>query len=142
MNIIDYEETKQQGSPDFPIEYYFVDHRHIRYVMQLHWHKEFELIRVLAGKLRVFLNNEEYLAQTGDIIFVSGHTLTRAEPENCVYECIVFDLNMIRGFHQGKAAGFPVVAIRDAWEPLQDEVKALADVYVLSYSEMDKIITE
>ena len=41
-----------------------------------------------------------------------------------------------------KAAGFPVVAIRDAWEPLQDEVKALADVYVLSYGEMDKIITE
>lgn len=108
MNIIDYEETKQQGSPDFPIEYYFLDHRHIRYVMQLHWHREFELIRVLAGKLRVFLNNKEYLAQTGDIIFVSGHTLTRAEPEDCVYECIVFDLNMIRGFHQGKAAGYLV----------------------------------
>ena len=108
MNILDYEETKKHGSEDFPIEYYFLDRRHIRYVMQLHWHKEFELIRVLAGRLRVFLNNEEHIADAGDIIFVSGHTLTRAEPENCVYECIVFDLNMIRGFNQGKAAGYLV----------------------------------
>ncbi len=41
-----------------------------------------------------------------------------------------------------KSAGFPVVAIRDAWEPLQDEVKALADVYVVSYKEMDKIFAD
>ncbi len=38
-----------------------------------------------------------------------------------------------------KAAGFPVVAIRDNTEPLQEEIKELADVYVLSYAEMDKI---
>lgn len=41
-----------------------------------------------------------------------------------------------------KAAGFPVIAICDQWEPLQDEVKELADVYVLSYEEMDKIFEE
>ena len=38
-----------------------------------------------------------------------------------------------------KAAGFPVVAIRDSMEPLQDEIRELADVYVLSYAEMEKI---
>lgn len=41
-----------------------------------------------------------------------------------------------------KAAGFPVVAICDAWEPLQDEVEALADVYVHSYKEMERIFAE
>ena len=41
-----------------------------------------------------------------------------------------------------KAAGFPVVAICDAWEPLQDEVEALADVYVHSYKEMERIFAK
>ena len=97
MSIIDYEEKKKRGPDGFPIEYHFINQNHFRYVMQLHWHKEFEIIRVLAGELRVFLNNAEYIARTGDIVFIGGHVLHRAEPQNCVYECIVFDLNLIRG---------------------------------------------
>lgn len=108
MNIIDYEEKKKHGQEGFPIEYYFINHTHYRYVMQLHWHKEFEVIRVLAGELRVFLNNIEYAAKTGDIIFASGHMLHRAEPIDCVYECIVYDLNLIRGSSAGKAAEYLV----------------------------------
>lgn len=97
MGITDYEEKRKRGPDGFPIEYHFINQNHFRYVMQLHWHKEFEIIRVLAGELRVFLNNTEYIAKTGDIVFVGGHVLHRAEPQNCVYECIVFDLNLIRG---------------------------------------------
>ena len=80
MGIIDYEEKKKRGPDGFPIEYHFINQNHFRYVMQLHWHKEFEIIRVLAGELRVFLNNSEYIARTGDIVFIGGHVLHRAEP--------------------------------------------------------------
>jgi len=108
MKIIDYEEKRERGKGGFPIEYHFLTSSHLRYVMQLHWHKEFEIIRVLAGKLRIFLNNAEYIAETGDIVFVSGHMLHRAEPLDCVYEVIVYDLNLIRGNSSGKASEYLV----------------------------------
>ena len=102
MKIADYEEKKKRGAEGFPIEYYFITSSHFRYIMQLHWQKEFEIIHVLAGKLRVYLNNVEYIATAGDILFVASHTLHRAEPIDCVYECIVFDLNLLRDSSNGK----------------------------------------
>lgn len=41
-----------------------------------------------------------------------------------------------------KAADFPVIAIRDKTEPKQEEIKNLADLYLLSYAEREKIFAE
>lgn len=97
MATRDYEEKKQRGSLSFPIDYYYIDSSHPRYVMQLHWHGEFEILRILSGELHVFLNNTRYTAHPGDLIFISSLMLHRAEPYNCDYECIVFDMNMVCG---------------------------------------------
>lgn len=96
MISLELSEKKRHGTSGFPIEYYFIDESHPRYVMNLHWHKEFEIIRVLSGKLSAYLNNERYELQEGDCLFVGGGSLIRAEPENCVYDCVVFDLNMLK----------------------------------------------
>jgi len=96
MKYTEYEEMKQHGSLDFPIQHYFVDPSFPRYVMPLHWHNEFEMIYVRHGQLKIFLNNVEYAAKEGDILFIGGGTLHRAEPsDECVYECVVFDLKML-----------------------------------------------
>ncbi len=89
-------EKKRHGSADFPIQYYFVNEAHPQYEMQPHWHREFEMIRVISGSFHVFLNNVEYDMRQGDIALVSCGVLHRGEPENCVYECLVFDLSMLR----------------------------------------------
>ncbi len=96
MKYTDFREQKQHGSPDFPIQYYFLDKNSEQYIMPLHWHREFEIIRVLKGTLTVHLNNMEYCANQGDILFVGSGVLHRAEPVDCVYECVVYDLNMLR----------------------------------------------
>lgn len=88
-------EKTQRGYQDFPIQFYAVSETHPRYEMPLHWHKEFELIRVLTGKFHLFLQNTEYVMKPGDIALVSSGTLHRGNPESCAYECIVFDLNML-----------------------------------------------
>ena len=118
MNIIDYEEKKKRGSDGFPIEYHFINKSHFRYVMQLHWHKDFEIVRVLAGELRVFLNNTEHVATAGDIIFISSHVLHRAEPVDCVYECIVLDLNLLRGSSAVKVSDYLVPILAGTGEVL------------------------
>ncbi len=95
MKYSDYNEKKQHGAPDFPIQLYRADHSHPQYVMPLHWHKELEIIRVLSGRLTLFVNNIKYELSQGDIAFVSCGFLHHGEPNHCVYECIVCDLAML-----------------------------------------------
>ena len=95
MKHADFFELKRHGSPDFPIQYYYVDSSNPQYIMVAHWHKEFEIIRVLEGEFRVFLNNVEYRLGAGDVLFVECGCLHRGEPDDSVYECVVFDLNML-----------------------------------------------
>ena len=89
-------ERKRHGTPDFPIEYYYTDKTHPRYVMQAHWHKEFEVIRVKSGSLTLFLNNVRYELLAGDCVFVEGGCLKCGYPDECVYECLVFDTAMLK----------------------------------------------
>ncbi len=96
MKFSDYVERKRHGSPDFPIQYYYLDKKNPQYVMRAHWHKEFEVIRVISGKLNAFIDNVEYTLFGGDILVASSGCLHRAIPDDCIYECMVFDLNMLR----------------------------------------------
>lgn len=91
MKHAEHMERKRHGSPDFPIKYYYVNEDHPQYIMPAHWHKEFEIIRILDGAFTVHLNNSEYYLEKGDILFVEGGCLHRGEPADSVYECFVFD---------------------------------------------------
>lgn len=90
-----YNELKQHGTEDFPIELYHIDSSDARYEMSSHWHGEIEIIRVLDGVLNIRLNNNTYRAKKGDVIFVNSETVHGAVPENCVYECIDFHLDFL-----------------------------------------------
>ncbi len=90
-----YNELKQRGTVDFPIEYHCIDKNHTRYDMSAHWHNEIEIIRILEGSMKVRLNNQEYFAKKGDVIFVNPETIHGAQPDNCVYECIVFSIDFL-----------------------------------------------
>ena len=91
MHYLDYREQISHRTGDFPLDYYFVDEHFPRYRMPMHWHKEAELIRVRSGRLRIYLDDVELAAEAGDLLCVGGGVIHGAEPENCVYECIVFD---------------------------------------------------
>ncbi len=95
MRNIVYKENRRHGIPEFPIQFYRIDSDHPRYSMPLHWHREFEIVRVISGNLKLFLNNTEYLITAGDIAFIGCGILHRGQPKSCVYECIVLDLNML-----------------------------------------------
>lgn len=90
-----YNELKQHGSEDFPIQLYMIDSMHPKYEMAHHWHTQLEIIRVISGKLNVALNGKEYKAYDGDVIIVNSEVVHGAIPENCVYECIVFSLDIL-----------------------------------------------
>ena len=88
----------QHGTLEFPVEYYYVDQQHPRYQMPFHWHSEWEILRILDGQMQISLDDEQYTLSKGDILLIRGGMLHGGEPENCVYECLVFDLYGI--FHR------------------------------------------
>lgn len=90
-----YNELKQHGTEDFPIELYHIDKSHTRYEMTSHWHGEIEIIRILDGILNIRLNNNSYILKKDDIVFVNSETVHGAEPQNCVYECLDFHLSFL-----------------------------------------------
>lgn len=92
MNYSSLHEDKKRGKFDFPIELYYVDSSYPRYQMPLHWHLEYELILVLSGRFHLSIDGEQYLLEAGDSAWISDGAIHGGEPENCVYECVVFDL--------------------------------------------------
>lgn len=92
MHAFTHLDKTQHGTPEFPVEYYYVDSQHPRYQMPFHWHNEWEILRVLDGSLQIHIDDELYLAQTGDILLIRGGVLHGGIPNSCVYECFVFDL--------------------------------------------------
>ncbi len=75
--------------------------------MPPHWHNELEIVRVVRGNLVIYLNNKETRLGDNDVIFIEPKCLHRGEPQNdCIYECIVFDLHMLYHRKEGRAAGY------------------------------------
>ena len=90
-----YNEIAQRGSPDFPVDYFYLDEAHSKYNMAAHWHSEIELLHVLEGEFEATLNNNSYILKKGDALFMNSETLHKGTPKNCVYECIVFHLDFL-----------------------------------------------
>lgn len=88
-----YYEIKQHGTADFPFQLYCVDEMHPKYSMAHHWHSELEIIRIISGKLAVTLSDRAYVGKDGDVFVVNSGVIHSAMPHDCVYECIVFDVN-------------------------------------------------
>lgn len=96
-----FNELRQRGTLDFPIEIYHVDNTHSRYEMVQHWHSEFEIIYVIQGEINVTLNNNQFTAGAGDVVFINPETIHGATPIDCVYECIDFDIGFLANICDG-----------------------------------------
>lgn len=93
------QEQKHRGTFAFPLEFHHVDKSHPRYHMPLHWHMDYELVRVLEGELILSLNARGLTLGPGDAALIEEGVVHGGLPgQGCVYECIDMDLNeFLRG---------------------------------------------
>ncbi len=103
MRYSDFIEKEPRGKADFPLSVYRVGASHPRYVMEVHWHPELEIIRVRHGTFTLFLNKACYQMQTGDVAVVNPGTLHHGLPSDCLYDCAVFAPEMLRHMLPGAA---------------------------------------
>lgn len=95
MQHINYRESWQRGTADFPVEFHHLTALNPQYQMALHWHVEFELIRILEGAFTVTLDGHEHQLAKGTSVLIPAGVLHAGTPQDCIYDCIVFDMNML-----------------------------------------------
>lgn len=93
MHKLSYYENVLHGTADFPVAYYLVDENHARYDMPFHWHREWELIRVIQGRLTLSVDGIRQDSSAGDCFLLPGGVMHGGTPKDGVYECLVFDLH-------------------------------------------------
>ena len=99
MYSINLHEKKQHGTLNFPVAYYSVDSTHPQYYMPVHWHKEWELVRILKGTLTLHADQQEISGEAGDFFLIRDSMLHGFTPKtDCIYDCLLFDLHgLFRG---------------------------------------------
>ena len=75
MQYLDYNEHILHGTPDRPIACYYVDEKHPRYRMPMHWHIECEIIRVRRGVSHLYVDDARIAARAGDLVFLGKGAL-------------------------------------------------------------------
>ena len=134
MNFSEYSEEKRSGVRSFPVEYYYLNESHPQYVMRPHWHREFEILRVISGELRLYLNAKEYALKPGSIILYGSGVLHRGTPKNCVYECAVFDLGLLGNRYAIHADEY-VIELPAPQTVETDKIREIADELLLTVQE-------
>ena len=99
MYSINLHENKQHGTLEFPVAYYYVDAAHPQYQMPVHWHKEWELVRILKGSLTLHADEQEITGETGNFFLIRDSMLHGFTPKtDCIYDCLLFDMHgLFRG---------------------------------------------
>ena len=92
---LDYNEQVSHELRNIPLSFHRINENHPFYQMPLHWHKPCEIVRVMSGKLTIFMDDDAVHAKTDEIVFVNQEIIHGYEPENCAYEVIDFDPNAI-----------------------------------------------
>ena len=91
MKFLALHENAARGTSDFPIELYYVDRSHPRYEMPFHWHLEYEMMLVLSGSFSLSVDGKTKTLHKGDTAIISAGAVHGGVPDNCIYECLVFD---------------------------------------------------
>lgn len=95
MKYLSYKEKIEHGPISFPFALYNVTQNHRRYNMMLHWHNEYEIIKVNSGTLLLSIDGEQYKLHSGDIVILKDGVLHSGSPKDCKYQCLLFDLRFL-----------------------------------------------
>lgn len=92
---LDYNERVTHEMSNIPLSFYHVDDKHPAYHAPLHWHSQSEIVRVISGKLKMYLDGKKIIVSPGEILFINQEIIHGFFPMDCVYEIVNFDTDEI-----------------------------------------------
>lgn len=88
---IDYNKQVSDELRSIPLSYHYINIKHPFYQMPLHWHEPCEIVRVISGKLTIYMDDHTICANADEVVFINQEIIHGYEPENCIYEVVDFD---------------------------------------------------
>lgn len=150
MHSFLFHETKQHGTIEFPAEYYYEHPASPSYQMTFHWHKEWELVRIIEGSFEIHVDEEIIAAKAGDIILLRDSMMHGGMPTNCIYDGFLFDLHgLYRNYEPVKKSLRPIYRMeilpdvyypKDEHPELYTYVAALMDAYANKTLDIQELI--
>lgn len=95
MLELDYNERVANEMQHIPLSFYHLDKTHPAYYAPLHWHRPLEMVRVISGHLKMYLDGQKLILMPGEIVFINSEIIHNFFPNDCVYEIINFDADAI-----------------------------------------------
>lgn len=95
MLELDYNERVAHEMQNIPLSFYYLNKNHPAYHAPLHWHRSSEIVRVVSGNLKMYLDGRKIIVSPGEILFISPEVIHGFFPADCVYEIIDFDADEI-----------------------------------------------
>lgn len=151
MHSFLFHETKQHGTIEFPVEYYYEHPASPRYQMPFHWHKEWELVRIIEGSFTIHVDKEEIIANAGDIVLLRDSMMHGGMPTDCIYDGFLFDLHgLFRNFEPVKKSLRPIYRMelltqvyyeKGKYEKFHACVAELMDAYSQKHSDIKELVT-
>ena len=96
-------ETTIHGSLEFPlVVYHSVMDRNVLGYTNWHWHEELQFCLVTQGEIRFSVNQKQFLARTGEGIFINSGCLHMARPQgrpDSAYLCLDTGPRLLGSFH-------------------------------------------
>lgn len=96
--------TKSLLQTDYPLSVLDIDFTESDpFIIHWHWHEDIEFMYILKGQAYVTCEEEQLLANEGDIVFINQtvrHFITPTNPEGCVFRSIIVHPSFIFGFGQ------------------------------------------
>lgn len=92
------EEKRQHSSTLVPYSYYECCLPEYYMNVPMHWHSEFELNYIVAGKGEFICGDEKFIANKGDILIIPPNMLHAAYPyqnSELIYDALVFNIAML-----------------------------------------------
>lgn len=95
--ILELKETIPHGTREYPYDQSFIHNLKHPFQMPVHWHDQFEIIYIRQGQLKVCINEQDYLGQTGSVFLVNPRELHfMGSPDLSVaYYTLLFPLEFI-----------------------------------------------
>lgn len=75
-------ESRRHGTHDFPMEFFDTANENGQLFVNLHWHKNIEILLVHRGSCSVTVSRNEYEAGQGDIFIINSEELHRISSED------------------------------------------------------------
>lgn len=90
-------ENRPHGTKDYPYTQYFIQTPKKALHIPVHWHDEVEIIYVKKGKLKIYIEESVFHANSGDLYFVNSGELHFMESDEAgvEYFTILFPLEFI-----------------------------------------------